>query len=52
MPELLNQNTSTNAFSGSVSPSAALSKLDSKGQPWLASFAVLGDFGNVTSKKK
>ena len=43
--------TSQETFPGSVEPAAALTKTESTGQPWSASFAVIGDFGNVTSKK-
>ena len=34
----------------SVSPSAARSSTDSKGNPWITSFAVVGDFGDVATK--
>ena len=35
----------------SQSPIDARSKADSKGNPWQTSFAVIGDFGNVGTKK-
>ena len=36
---------------GSVLPAELLSNGDSQGRPWLSSFAVIGDFGNVSEKK-
>ena len=39
------------ATSNAVSPFSVLSKTDSEGRPWLTSFAVIGDFGNVAERK-